>query len=298
TAQRDARLAAARACLDQWDLAAGMEALDDQIASLERQAARIEALRKEGRVLRADALQVEVARLDAVQQRFTLDEQLEVARVALAATTGADEAVSCTKRTYALPEVAPARVTRPEQRAVDAATRAVRRQRTGLRGDALPTVMLEGRFSGTNNAVLEPNTWIQGSVIASWTPVARGARQAQDRALTRQVAALRADREELDRQLGLAWANAQAQYRVAREAVPVREAALEQAQEALRLVEAQYGAGRATIIDVLQLQAQASRRQADESRARHDVVRTWLALLHATGSPIELPREASLDEVR
>ncbi len=288
-AERDARLAAARACLDQWDLAAGLVALDDQIASLARQAARVEALLAEGRVLRADALQVEVARLDAVQQRFALDEQRGVAEVALAAAIGADEAVSCTKEAFVLPEALSDRATRPEQQALDAGLRAVRRQRTALRGDALPSVTLEGRFSGTNNEVLDPNTWIQGAVVASWTPVARGARQAQDRSLTRQLAALRADREELDRQIGLAWVDAEARYRVAREAVPVREAALAQASEALRLVEAQYAVGRSTIIDVLQLQAAASRRQAEEARARHEVVRSWLALQHATGAPIAVP---------
>ncbi|MEN0067516.1 MAG: efflux RND transporter permease subunit [Myxococcota bacterium] len=285
---RDARLAAANACLDQWDLTAAIQALTDQITALEQQAQRVEALRREGRALKSDALQIEVARLDAVQQRFALEQQQDVAQVALAAATGAETALTCVKQELALPDLLPDRADRPEQGALDAAITAVRRQRTALRGDALPTVSLEGRFSGTNNQVLVPNTWLQGSVVAAWTPVARGARQAQDRALTRQVAALRADRDELDRQFTVAWASAQAQYRVAQEAVPVRDAALEQAQEALRLVEAQYAAGRATIIDVLQLQAAASRQQADRDRARHRLIRTYLALRHALGASVTL----------
>ncbi len=292
-ADRDARLAAAHACLDQWDLDAGLAATRALVTALRRQQAQIAGQVEAGRGLRSDLLQVEVALANAEQQQFELTQRREVTLRATGAAVGREEAVGCRRPSDPLalvpetPAAPPA--PRPELAQLDASLDAVRHRRGALRGGALPSVTAEGRYIATNNTALDPQAWLQGSLVATWTPVDQGARQAADRELTRERRALAHRRDDLAQSLGVAQQQAQAALASAQRAVAVRQTAVAQATEAARLVEAQQAEGRATVIDVLQLQAAERDQVALLARARHAVVRAHLELLYALGQDVRLP---------
>jgi outer membrane protein TolC len=151
-------------------------------------------------------------------------------------------------------------IARLDLAAVDHRLDALARQRTALALGFLPELDLYGRVVYSDNDALVDDTWLEGGLRATWTPLARGTRVPRIASLSAQRRAAEHQRRSLELQIDVDIERASAGLRTATRGVDVQTRALAQAEQAAQVIGDRYGQGLATLTDLLQVQAE--RRQA------------------------------------
>lgn len=272
-----------------WD--ARIEAQHGYVEALRAVAARAADHERVGVAVPADRLRADVALADAEQQLRSMQSAREVARWALGAAIGRDEAVTIAW-SYAppapvTPERAVARAAgRPDLEAADRRIAAARAERAAVLADALPTVALYGRKAWTDTPLLDDDGWLEGGVELSWVPIAGGTRPARAAAAGSRVAAARSARETLALGVAVEVRAAAASLDLALAEVEVRRQAVSQAEEARRIVGQRWEQELATLTDVLQVEAELLAQRTRLHVAEIDAVRADLRLRVATGEDL------------
>ncbi|HEY4186141.1 MAG TPA: TolC family protein [Polyangia bacterium] len=174
---------------------------------------------------------------------------------------------------------------RPEFRALDATTRQIDEQRKADAWKWAPSISGFGnaRIFNYKNFALENHSWAVGASL-DWVLYDGGNRDA-DRHL--QIARLQetmARAEVLSESIRDDIANGKVQLRTKHQAQMTAERSVGLAQETVELTRAQYEAGSATQIDVLQAQDALVAAQDDLARAHFDVALSDLTLRRAAGT--------------
>lgn len=280
-----ARLGAARAYYGAVVAVASVAALDSALTAGRAHVRQATTLERNGVVTRSDMLlaQLRVGELEA--QRASAAGQSMIARLGLAVQMGAPDDTS-----GALPTMLPttpdiiALVTtgwphatgveaRRDVQAAQLGERAARADIARSTGSWLPTIGAVARtdWASVNQPFAGAPFWTVG-VMASWS-VFRGGGDLADRqrATARaRAASTRADGAEAQAQLEAT--QARIERTVAFERLRIADRSLEQAREALRLVQRRYDGGLAAITELLD--AAAARTAADLATvaARHDAL--------------------------
>lgn len=279
------RLAAARAYYGAVVAVAGVAALDSALAAGRAHVNQATTLERNGVVTRSDVLLAQVRVGDIESQRASAAGNAIVARLGVAVQMGAPS-----DTLGALPNVLPstAEITAlvnagwphatgtESRRDVQAAQLGVRAARADVQrtnGSWLPTVgaVLRNDWATVDQPFGGSPYWTVG-VMASWSVFKGGADVAdRQRASARaRAAASRADGAVA--QADLEATQARILREVAIERLQIADRSLEQAREALRLVQRRYDGGLAAITELLD--AAAARTAADLATvsARHDAL--------------------------
>jgi outer membrane protein TolC len=155
-------------------------------------------------------------------------------------------------------------------------------QVSGARHEYLPRVDVFANFGASRH------NWVNGSsdytVGASVTfnlfDAGRSARLAQARAAANLAAG---EREHLTNQIRFEVVRAHQQYITARERLKVAERIINQASEALRIVQDRYQEGLTTITEVLRAETTLTRARLNVLSARHDYYVGYAAVMLSTG---------------
>ncbi len=232
-----------------------------------------------GMAVTADLLSAEVQMADFLQQRIEADGEIATATAALSTAMGLS-ADSPQKLSGTLAEknfaaagqdelIRMALAQRPEYARAGLALKSSEEQVKGVRSEMLPRVDV---FA---NMGVSRYNWVQGSgdylVGASVTfnlfDAGRRARIAQARATATLVAS---EQEQLANQIRFEVVRACQLYISARERVAVAQRAINQADEALRIVQDRYNEGLTTITEVLRAQTALVRARLNLAGARYD----------------------------
>jgi outer membrane protein TolC len=162
---------------------------------------------------------------------------------------------------------------------------AVRAREQGVRGalgQYLPRLDLVATVGATGRGLLSGSAdYIVGaSLTFDVFDLGRAARVRQARAA---LALSEADEEQLTHQIRLDVVRAFENYRSARERLAVAARAVNQAEEALRIVRDRYQEGLTTITEVLRAQTALVRARLNELAARYEHLVGYAAVLLATG---------------
>ena len=278
---QDQQRQAAALVFDLWALDAQRDAAQAFADSLKAVSARLQEQEDQGLVVPADRLRAEVAFLGADQDVFALDQQRQVLQLQLGALLGRDGPIEVTASTTEAPS--PSGIDRLDLAAIDHQLDALSRQRTAVALGFVPELDLYGRVVTSDNDVLVDDTWLEGGLRATWTPLARGTRVPRLASLSAQRRAATQQRRALELQVGVDLARAEAGLRTAERGVDVRRRALEQATQAAQVIDDRYAQGLATLTDLLQVQAERRRALAALRVAQVDVQRQQIEERWARG---------------
>jgi outer membrane protein TolC len=279
-----ARLDAAEAFLDVLAVDVRIAALETSIAALTRALVDTDARVAVGAAVPADRLRIEGALADAEAGLHELRAGRSAALDALAWRIGGARPEQLDPDLP--PAIAPATSSptgRDDLRALDDQRRALGHQRHGAALAALPTVAAWGRWVATDNAVLVDNTWVEGGLAVRWTPIAGGARIAQDRRFAAEQRSI--DAAIADARAGMIAeaAGARAAFEASTAALPARDRARASAAEAERLVHERLRQGLATVTDALSATAARADAEARAGLARIDAARAAARWRFAVG---------------
>jgi len=286
---QDHQLQVASVGLDLATLQARRQAQATYVASLQAVAQRVRDRREVGLGVEADALRAEVALADAEQQLFALDQQIEATGWQLGALLGRPGPVALAPLTPAAADAPPSdagTASDPERGDVRAADHQVAQraaERAAVALQWVPELDAYGAYRWTDNDALVDGDWFEGGVRLTWTVLARGTRGPRIAASAAQRRQAQAQATAVRRQVRADRQAALAALRTAQQAVTVRTRAAAQAEEARAVVDSRYGEGRATLTDVLQVQAQAVSAEAERAVAEVEVHRAGVQLRWATG---------------
>ncbi len=279
---QDQQRQAASLVFDLWSLEAQRDAARAFADSLQAVARRLEEQETQGLVVPADRLRAEVAAIGADQDVFALDQQRLVLQKQLGALLGSAEPVDVAPDAAEQPD--PTGVVRLDLAAVDHQLAALARQRSALALGFVPDLDLYGKVLYSDSAALVDDTWLEGGLRATWTPVARGTRVPRIASLSAQRRAVEQQRRALELQIGVDVERAAAGRRTAERGVQVRRTALDQADQAAQVIQDRYDQGLATLTDLLQVQAERRRAAASLRVAEVDVQRQQLEARWAAGT--------------
>jgi outer membrane protein TolC len=276
----------------QENLAAAREAL----RTAEATELRVAAMEKAGLVVASDLLSAQVFRAQMKEREIRAANQLELARASLARELGfAPEALLEPAESLAAPAATEAFFEEWEQRALRSrpALRAAELQQQAAgsnakasRSDFGPRVGAFAAFerdaerlaSGPSGTNWTAGVRVELNLFAGGADRARLAEaQARERQAGQQLEWFRSGVRLEVRQAFLETQAAQARVEAARGTV-------EQAKESLRIIENRYGAGLATMTDVLRAQSAAFDARAILAAALHDAQVARAALLRAAGT--------------
>jgi len=277
---QDQQRQAAALVFDLWTVEAQRDAARAFADSLQAVAAQLLEQEAQELVVPADRLRAEAAYLSADQDVFALEQQALVLQAQLGALLGLDGPVDVTPSTAEMP----AQGTRGDLTGLDHQLAALARQRTAVALGWVPDVELYGRVLYSDNESLVDDTWLEGGVRATWTPIARGTRIPRLASLSAQRRALTEQRRAVALQIDVDRIRAEAGMRTAERGVDVRQRVLEQSTQAATVVGDRYDQGLATLTDVLQVEAERRRALAALRTAEVDVQRQGIEMRWASGA--------------
>lgn len=291
-ARQQAALEAGERFLDVAALEAQIAARQAHVEALEAVAARAADHERLGMAVPADRLRAEVALADARQQLRSLRTAREIAGWALGAALGREASVdvawSYVEPAPVAPEAAIARAGgRPDLEAADRRIAAARAERGAILADALPSVSVYGQANWTDTEFLADDSWVEGGVELSWVPLAGGTRPSRAAAAASRVNAARSARQALELGVAVEVRAAAAALELALSEVEVRRSAVDQADEARRIVSERWSRDLATLTDVLQVEAEFLAQRTQLRMAEIETVRAHLRLRVATGEAVE-----------
>lgn len=233
-----------------------------------------------GLVVKSDLLQARVRLADLEQQRLMAESQVEIARSALNAVMGVPDPVRfelCGRLDGAEgPEdaleiwLAAARDRRPELKEIDLREAMAREEIGKARSGHLPRLDLIGNYQVHTEAFDgSADNYSVGAVVSLelFSGLATSAKLAEAQAARRQLLALR---RQMESRVFLEVRQAHSQTASAFQRISVSRQAVEQAEEAARIVADRYAAGLLTIADLLAAETALQRARMTRAQALHD----------------------------
>lgn len=278
--------------LDALDLEARLEANAALREGLGARAERVERLLDNGRALISDRAEVRFARQRAEQTGVRLRENYRLARARLARAIGRDGRVSpapldfeprpVTRDVSALLDEALA--ARRDLAALDERIRELELRVGSAAARRLPNLdaVASLRYNEGNSFAPEREGRIEAQI--TWTPFAGGAISARKAAAEAKLAALRAERLSFARGVRVQIEQTLAELETATALAELAAAGVESARATLAARSARFEAGRATVDQVLEAEADLAEQRARAAVARNDRVRAWVRLQGALGN--------------
>jgi len=249
-----------------------------------------------GVLTEADVLRVKVAAANARQQAISAHAQGLVSRAGLLALMGLpadDIGVSFAEPRSLLesgqnrPETAAAQIQaldgRPEILQTRLLLDAGEHQRRARQYALLPEIDLEGAYMRSYGQVILPTNSAFVGLNAKWAIWEWGASWAAYRASQAQARAAALDLENQKLQIRAEVASGLAQLDAAASAISVAEQAIDSAQEAYRVTDAQLQAGTATTTDLLESQSALTQARLNHLRAQYELAIARVNLRRSLG---------------
>ena len=212
------------------------------------------SLRDAGRATDADVLSVEVHLAHMHEQIIARRTERNLALAALNESMGAplDSEHLLTTPLAAAPVVLPASVNRPEAEVLRLQTSAAESQWSSARSALFPQISARGVFEADRQRIVTRAgiNWFAG-VTLRWTPFDGGATRANIRSASAHVDALRASERNTASQVALEVKQSQEMLTAAQARLAATATMVAMAEESLRITQNRYGAGLATITDLL-----------------------------------------------
>jgi len=264
-------------------------------SSLAAHASDAEDMYRSGQVPRNDFLAAAVSLADARQQELQAESSLAVAEAAFNRSLGRNLDTPVTVEAV-FPDLDPvlasssvaeltsiALANRRDVESLSATATALTAQSTALRGATRPQLVVNGGYVSLDNDFLNRDDFWSVGVGMRWNLFDSGRTRNSAAALAHQAAAIARERANLmsvvEMQVKQAWLNRNA----ARERIGATEAAVEQAEENLRVVRDRYRNGEGTNTDVLTGETLRSVSRGNFDRARFDATLAELRLARAVG---------------
>ncbi|HWB96155.1 MAG TPA: TolC family protein [Bryobacteraceae bacterium] len=242
--------------------AESLRTANEAMRSAEADLARAAAVRQAGMSTDADVLSIRVHLAGVKEQEIRRAADLEVARAALNEALGLPLDVTHSLTTALTPAAAPVRTlaefekqaieSRPESRGVDLAARLARTREQAARSALLPQVSVRGAFEADRQRFVTRGgaNWTAAVDLRwnLWNGFGDKARIAEAGHTARQA---EAEKERAGSGIRLEVRRAWADLGAARERIAVARAAVEQAQESLRITQNRYSAGLSDVTDLL-----------------------------------------------
>lgn len=268
------------------------EVADEAVKSAAADVKRISDLVDTGVVVQSDSLAAEVQLAEFRQQQIQAEGDMVTAQAALNTSLGVavdlPQKVNgrLAEKTFAIGTQTELIQLALERRAdlarAGLSLKAGRERTRGALGEYLPRLDVFGTYgvSGQNPASGSSDYTVGASVTFNLFDPGRKARLNQARAAENQAAA---EAESLASQIRFEVVRAYQQYISARERLSVAARAVDQADEALRIVKDRYQAGLTTITEVLRAETTFVRARMTLLAARYDHYIGYASVLLATG---------------
>lgn len=283
---------AAEQYLDNLVLQSLQKSNDAFVLTLRARLAEVQSMVLVERAIPSDALKVELALKQAILQRVTLAEQIEVGAYVLGHAVGSDEAVRADLggivQGLEVQAAAASPSRRPDVLALLSERKAAQKRLSGVRADLLPKVVLNGDLIYSDEGPQSEKRFAQGSISVVWVPFASGTRSLKKQAHRAEIAALSRQHEALLRASKTQERQAEATIRIAKEQLDVAESSIEQSKEVLRITRDRYASGRERISDVLEAEAAYRDSEAKQSIAKLELNRAYLRRRFARGTLLQL----------
>jgi outer membrane protein TolC len=288
------RLEAARAYLEVLDIRAGLEAARSSQASVSEQLARVRRLVEEGRVLRSEQLRLEVELRRLGQEISSLERGLAVARLELArqAGRGAEDTAAVTTRPVAVDRGAlagwlaavPRSVTdRGDIEALSHRISRLEAERRAVGQSALPRITVGIAGVRQLDSSLEPDEWIEGSLVVEWAPFAGATRAARREALAERRAALEARYRAAADGGAVAAQRLRTAVRDALERISVAEQTVAQEMQVLEETTRQYRQGAISVSEYVDAESRLQQARVERRRAEISAAQAAFRLTYVTG---------------
>jgi len=275
----------ARAYLDVLLAEAAVPAAEQAIRSAEASLQQARAVRDAGRSTDADVLSIEAHLAQARDLLAARRTQVTVARAALNELAGLalDAAPALTTSLNAAGKVADA-VQRPEQDLARLDTEAAQKQLEIAKAAWLPQVQAMGAFEADRQRFVTRggSNWTAG-VALKWNLFDGGARTAGARIAAEQEKAAAARASALDLQIRREVFQARALLEAAAPRIVTARKAVAAAEESLRITRDRFGAGLATVTDLLRGETAAVEAQFLVLAAQHNLRSALINLAAAQG---------------
>jgi outer membrane protein len=291
-ARQQIRLEVLKAYYGMLVASAHKDVADEAVMLAEADVKRSSDMFETGLVVQSDLLAAEVQLAEFRQQQIQSEGDMTIARAALNTALGlavdtpqkiAGELVEKSFNTVSQEEsIRLALERRPELARARLTGQSAREGVRGARAEFLPRVDVFGGFgvSGRNVAGGSSDYTVGASATFNLFDAGRKSRLAQAHA-AEDVAA--ANQEHLISQIRFEVVRAYQQYVSARERLKVASRVVEQAREALRIVQDRYQSGLTTITEVLRAETTFVRARMTLLSARYDHYVGYAGLLHTTG---------------
>ncbi len=172
---------------------------------------------------------------------------------------------------------------RGELQVLAAESRALQEQEKVARADVLPQVALVGAYSYFENSRLNENSNATAAVGMTWTPIDGGTSRARQNAARQNALAMARVRDEAESAIRLQVRQAWLAEKEARERVAVASAAVEQADENLRVVTRGFQEGTLNHTETLDAATMRTAAKSNYENARYDAILAAQRLRYAVG---------------
>lgn len=230
------------------------------------------SLRDGGRATDADVLSVEVHLAQMQEQIIARRTERNLALAALNEAIGAplDTEYRLTTLLDTFQVTVPAIVNRPETEALRWQTEAAKSQWSFARAALFPQISVRGVIEADRQRFITRSgaNWFAG-VTLRWTPFDGGATRAKIRSASAQVDALRASERNGASQVALEVKQSQEMLTAAEARLAATATMVAMAEESLRITQNRYGAGLATITDLLRTETASHEAQLRRLMAVH-----------------------------
>lgn len=285
----------------QLKLAAQRNASRSLLKSFDARYKRVNLLVESGRALQADALDVRLAGNDVRQRLAEIDQQMQLVAARLASITGRPAAwfmeLKKPQMQVELPEqtaaVKLAEANRPELAALRRQIDAQDLRRQGTRAEGLPTLGAQLSYINSDGEAFAPEEDYRASLQMEWQLFSGGTRSARVDALQAKVAQLQAQLREQRRLISIEIAEVYELQRLAQTTQRLASAAVESAKARLQTRNDRFEAGRETVDEVLQAEAQLRLQETRAINANYDLLLAKLQGRYVLG--LNLFAEAAAD---
>ncbi|MBQ9873961.1 MAG: TolC family protein [Thermoguttaceae bacterium] len=172
---------------------------------------------------------------------------------------------------------------RAELQVLSAESRALQEQEKVARADALPQVVATGAYSYIENSHLSDNSNATAAVGMVWTPFDGGTSRARQRAARQNAMAVAQARDEAESGIRLQVRQAWLAEQEARRRVEVAKAAVEQAEENLRVVTRGFQEGTVNHTETLDAATMRTTATSAYANALYDAILATQRLRYAVG---------------
>lgn len=272
-----------------WLAGEARKVAEAAVKSVEADLERAKAVRQAGMSTDADVLTIEVHLAEMRERVVNAVQDERVARASLNEAMGMplDTELELTAPATGVAAAAPTAVAadRPDLKQAGLMREAAEAQGAAARAALYPQVALRGVFEADRGRFVTQAgaNWFAG-VTVRWNLFNGGADRRRIDETSHQVAAARAGERQLANAAALQLKQAEAAQTAAAERLAVAESAIASATESLRILKNRFGAGLATVQDLLRNETALLETQTRRLRALHDQRLAAIAVALAAGT--------------